>query len=116
MFVWEGVFTFPKIVWEKYSCFFNIIYFFFLNVFSYQGNDLNFHFSNNRLKVELVDRKLTQKLTLFTRLTLGFGHFGGRTGRFLDFFKVFLELFRKCLGIIFDFETPTFGFSFISKG
>ena len=38
-----------------------------------------------------------------------FGHFRGRKSRFLDFFQVVLELFRKCLGIVFDLKRPTFG-------
>ena len=45
-----------------------------------------------------------------------FDHFGGRKSRFLDFFKVVLELFRKCLGIVFDLKRPTFGGIFSSKG
>ena len=45
-----------------------------------------------------------------------FGQFGGRKSRFLDFFEVILELFRKCLGIVFDLERPSFGGIFSSKG
>ena len=41
-----------------------------------------------------------------------FGHFGGQKSRFLDFFKVVLDLFRKCLGIVFGFLGPTFACSF----
>ena len=32
----------------------------------------------------------------------------GQKSRFLDFFKVVLELFRKCLGIVFGLKMPTF--------
>ena len=45
-----------------------------------------------------------------------FDQFGGRKSRFLDFFKVVLELFRKCLGIVFDLKRPTFECIFSSKG
>ena len=45
-----------------------------------------------------------------------FGHFGGQKSRFLDFFKVVLELFRKCLGIVFGLKRPTFGGILSSKG
>jgi len=41
---------------------------------------------------------------------------GGLKSRFLDFFKVLLELFRKFLGIVFDLKRPTFGCIFSSKG
>ena len=34
-------------------------------------------------------------------------HFWGQKSRFLDFFKVVWELFRKCLGIVFRLK-PTF--------
>ena len=45
-----------------------------------------------------------------------FDNFGGRKSRYLDFFKVVLELFRKCLGIVFGFVGPTFGCIFTFKG
>ena len=35
-------------------------------------------------------------------------HFGGRKSRFLDFYEVVLELFRKCLGNVFSFKRPIF--------
>ena len=38
-----------------------------------------------------------------------FDHFAGPKSHFLDFFKVVLELFGKCLGIVFDLKRPTFG-------
>ena len=44
-----------------------------------------------------------------------FDHFGGQKSRFLDFFKVVLELFKKCLGIVFVLKRPTFGFIYTSK-
>ena len=45
-----------------------------------------------------------------------FDHFGGQKSRFLDFFKVVLKLFRKCLGIVFGIKRRTFACSFSSKG
>ena len=36
--------------------------------------------------------------------------------RFLNFFRGFLELFRKCLGIVFSLKRPTFGSIFSLKG
>ena len=36
-----------------------------------------------------------------------FDYFGGQKSRFLDFFKVVLELFKKCLGIVFDLKRTT---------
>ena len=44
-----------------------------------------------------------------------FDHFGGQKSRFLDFLKVFLELFRSCLGIIFGFRKRTFKYIFSSR-
>ena len=41
---------------------------------------------------------------------------GGQESRFLDFFKVVLELFKKCLGIVFDDKMSIFGCIFSSKG
>ena len=43
------------------------------------------------------------------------GHFGGQKSRFLDFFKVVLESFRKFLSIFFGIKIPTFGCNFSSK-
>ena len=37
-----------------------------------------------------------------------FDNFCGQKSRFLDFFKVVLKMFRKCLGIIFGFRRPIF--------
>ena len=37
-----------------------------------------------------------------------FWPFWGQESRFLDFFKVVWELFRKCLGIVFSLKRPTF--------
>ena len=54
--------------------------------------------------------------SLLTSETVVFGHFGARKSRILDFFEVVLELFRKCLGIVFDLKRPTFGCIFSSKG
>ena len=35
-----------------------------------------------------------------------FDNFGGQKSRFLDFFKVVLNLFGKCLGFIFGLKKP----------
>ena len=74
-----------------------------------RGNDIWKFFGANRAKIELVQRKLTQKWTLFAKLTPVIWPFWSKKNRILDFFKVFLELFRKCSGIIFGFKRPTFG-------
>ena len=39
-------------------------------------------------------------------------HFGGRKNRFLEFFKVVLEFFRKCLSIVLGLNRTTFDFVF----
>ena len=44
-----------------------------------------------------------------------FGHFQGQKSHFLAFFKVFLELFRKCLGIVLVLKRHTFGCIYTSK-
>ena len=44
-----------------------------------------------------------------------FEHFQGQITRFLGFFKVGLELFRSCLGIVFGLKRPTFKCIFSSK-
>ena len=41
---------------------------------------------------------------------------GVKKNRFLDFVKVVLELFRKCLSTVFGFKRPTFGFILSQKG
>ena len=61
-----------------------------------RGNDFNFFFSTNKAKIELVDRKWTQKSTLL-------GWLGGWVGVFTflkicwenlrDFFFFFLNVF-----------------------
>ena len=38
-----------------------------------------------------------------------FDHFGGKKNNFLDFLKVVLGLFRRCLGIVFGLKMPLFG-------
>ena len=45
-----------------------------------------------------------------------FDHFGGQKSRFFDFLKVGLELFRRCLGIIFGLKSASFRRIFSSKG
>ena len=47
-------------------------------------------------KIEIFGQKLAH-LAVLRGL---FDHLGGQKSRFLDFFKVVWELFRKCLGII----------------
>ena len=37
-----------------------------------------------------------------------FDHFGDRKNRFLEVFEVALELFEKCLDIVFGIKIPTF--------
>ena len=44
-----------------------------------------------------------------------FEHFGAQDSRFLNFFKVVFELFKKCYGIVIDHKMPTFGCFFSSK-
>ena len=44
-----------------------------------------------------------------------FEHFQGQKIRFLRFFKVFLEVPKSCLSIIFGFRSITFGINFGSK-
>ena len=65
-------------------------------------------------------RYLTSKIKIFGQnLALWeghFDHFGGKKTRFLGFFKVGLELFRSCLGIIFELKMHNFSFIFRSKG
>ena len=41
---------------------------------------------------------------------------GVKKSNFLGLFKVVLELFRSCLGIVFGLKKPTFGCIFGSKG
>ena len=53
-------------------------------------------------------------LWTFERVILD--NFGGQKSRILDFFKVVLELFRKCAGIVFGFKRPTLGCIFSLKG
>ena len=56
---------------------------------------------------------LSQNLAL---LEGQFDHFGGQKSRLYDFLKVGLELFRRCLGIIFGLKSATFRRIFSSKG
>ena len=46
---------------------------------------------------------------------LFFAHFGGRKSHILDFSKVVLDLFRKCLGIVFGIKRTTFDCIFNTK-
>ena len=59
---------------------------------------------------------MTQKIEFFDQKFAHFGSFKGsflailgQKSRFLDFFKVVLELFKKCLCIVFVLKRPTFG-------
>lgn len=45
-----------------------------------------------------------------------FDNFLSKKGRFWDFFKVVLELFRECSGIVFLLKTPTVASIFSPKG
>ena len=63
-----------------------------------------------------MTRFLVKKLPTLTVLRGHFDHFLGQKSHFLDFFKVVSELFRKCLGIVFDLKRPTFVCIFSSKG
>ena len=78
-----GRITRNKIV-SKIDCF----YFFFLNVFNYQGERFKKN-TTNKQKIELLDQKLTQKSKLLVKLTSMFWQFWGSKKSFYDFFKVF---------------------------
>ena len=67
------------------------------------------------IKKVLVDQNWTQKSTLLANLTPVIWQFWGKKNSFLAFFKVFLELFRKCLGSVFVLKRPTCGCINISK-
>ena len=70
-----------------------------------------------RLINDPENRNIESKFGLFWRfLVVIFGNFWGGKSRFLDFFKVVLELFMKCLGIIFELKRPTFWGIFSSQG
>ena len=56
---------------------------------------------------------LGQKLALWEG---HFDHFGVQKSRFLDFLKVVLEMFRRCLGIVFGLKSLTFSCIFSPKG
>ena len=45
-----------------------------------------------------------------------FGNFQGQKSRFLDILKIVLEMFWKCLSIIFDLKKLTFWCIYSSKG
>ena len=64
-----------------------------------RGNDFNFFFSTNKAILELVDRNWSKKSTLLANLTPVIWPFEGQKSPFLDFFAVFLEFFRKCVGL-----------------
>ena len=78
---------------------------------------LRVYFWLERLRNDPQTRDFRSKLCSFWRFSrVVFDHFWGQKSRFLDFLKVLLELFMKCLGIIFGLKRPTFGCIFSSKG
>ena len=89
--------------------------FFFQMSLALRGNDFNFFSSTNKAKMELIGRKWAKKSTLLPDWHPRCSHFVVRKSRFLDFFNVFLELFGKCLSIVFGLRRPTFGRIFIFK-
>ena len=72
-----------------------------------KGNDFCMIFGTNKAKIELVERKWSKTRHIWP--------FWTRKSRFLDFFNVALELFKKCLGIVFDLKRATFGGTISSK-
>ena len=52
--------------------------------------------------------KMDLKLYTFGYIDTVFWPFWGEKSRILDFSKVVLELFRKCLGIVIGLKRPTF--------
>ena len=79
-----GVFTFPYCFFEKTRDFF-----FILMSLVIRGNDFNFFYCNNKPKIELVGRKLTQKSTLFARLASVIWPFWGSKKSFSRLFQSF---------------------------
>ena len=80
-----------------------------------RGNDFCKFFGANKPKVELVDRKLTQKSTVLGQVgTHDLAILG--VEKVLHFFEVVLDLFRNCLGIVFDLKRLTIEGIFSSKG
>ena len=45
-----------------------------------------------------------------------FDNYGAQKSLFLDFFKVVLDLFKKCLGFVFGLKGPTLGCILSFKG
>ena len=75
---------------------------FFFNCVELSGGTILIFFQYKQPKIELVDRKLTQKLTLFARLKPVFWPFCG-----VEIFVSFLKLFWSFsgsldLGIVFE--------------
>ena len=61
---------------------------------------------------------MTPKFKMLLNLAVlrgNFDQYGGQEGRFMDFIKVVLELFKKCLGIIFELKMHTSGCILCSK-
>ena len=79
-----GVFTFPYCFFEKTRDFF-----FILMSLVIRGNDFKFFYCNNKPKIELVGRKLTQKSTLFARLASVIWPFWGSIKSFSGLFRSF---------------------------
>ena len=68
-------------------------------------------------------REITSKIEIWGPKFVHFGRFEGSfltilgvKSRFLDFFKIVLDLFGKCLSIVFGLKVPTFGCILSSKG
>ena len=79
-----------------------------------RGNDFNF-FQYQQGNIRIRRSKRTLKSTFLANITPVVVTNVGQISRFLDFLKV-LDLFRKCLGIIFGLQRLTFGNIFRSKG
>ena len=78
----------------------SFFFFFFEMCLAIRGNDFNFFFSANEPKIELVQRKWTQKSTLLANLTPVIWPFWGSkksfSGLFRSFFRLVWEVFRHC--------------------
>ena len=84
-----GYLPFLSLIFEKWPVFFS----FFLMCLAIRGNDFNFFFSTSKPKIELVERKWTQKSTLLANLTPVIWPFWGSK-------KSFSGLFRSFFGVV----------------
>ena len=69
-----------------------------------------------QLEMLIYDLKNRNLRAIFGPWEYHFDHFQGQKTRFVDFLKVVLELFKSCLGIIFDLKSHNFRCIFSSKG